>query len=69
METERLLSMAEVAKICGLSKVTLWRMRKEGRFPAPLELGAKTLRWRESAVLAWIEGLPARENTEAATAA
>jgi prophage regulatory protein len=34
---------------------TLYRGIREGRFPAPLKLGAGTSRWRRSEILAMLE--------------
>ena len=66
METDRLLRISEVAKICGLSAVTIWRLRKTGAFPAPLQVGPRAVRWRESALREWIESRPAANSPEAA---
>lgn len=33
---------------------TLWRMVKEGRFPAPIKLSERVTVWRTEEVMAWI---------------
>lgn len=38
-----------------VSRATLWRWVKEGRFPAPFKMGARTTVWDEAEVLAFIE--------------
>lgn len=39
----------------GLSKSTLYKMIKAGTFPAPKQLGARSVGWLESDVQAWID--------------
>ena len=34
---------------------TLWRMVKDGRFPAPIKLSERVTAWRSQDVLAWVE--------------
>ena len=36
------------------SAATLWRYVKNGTFPAPVKLGAKTTAWRVADVRAWL---------------
>ena len=43
----------------GVSPATIWRWVREGRFPAPVQLGDNCTRWRITDVLAWEEELPA----------
>ena len=44
-------------KCLPFSKSTLWRWVKAGLFPAPVRLGPRSVRWKGSAVRAWIDGL------------
>ena len=55
----RLLRQKDVCELVGLSRVTVWRYLKTGRFPKPVWPGGAGAfpRWRRSDVLAWIEGL------------
>ena len=54
----RILREAEVHRLTGLSRVTRWRMEREGTFPQRLRLGASAIGWREDEVLAWIASRP-----------
>ena len=50
----RLLSQREVLALLGVSRVSIYKWRREGRFPAPVVLGARTLRWREDVIAAFV---------------
>lgn len=50
-EPVRLLTADEVGEILGVNRRAVWRLRNEGRLPAPLNLGKKLWRWRESELL------------------
>ena len=53
-----ILRTPDIEKITGLSKVHLWRLEKEGKFPARLKLGGRAVGWHEAAILEWIESRP-----------
>ena len=55
---DRLLTQKQVIDHVGLSRQMIYNLRQAGRFPAPVDLGSRALRWRESAVSAWMDGLP-----------
>lgn len=61
----RLLSKAEVLERVGLTFPSVWRMMREGRFPAARTLGNKPA-WVESEITAFIEKLPVRRYKGAA---
>ena len=50
----RLLRFPEVSRRVGVGKVTLWRWRRQGRFPEPARIGPNTVAWLESVIDAWI---------------
>jgi prophage regulatory protein len=56
----RLLRRAEVERLTGLSRSTLYSWMKEGRFPQPVRLGARIVAWRESDVTEWLESRQTR---------
>lgn len=56
---ERRLGIAEAVAFTGLSKTTIWRLCKEGDFPAPEYLTDRRT-WRLSALEAWIADRLAR---------
>lgn len=56
MTVPRLERLAEVCARTGLPKSTVYRLIKQGQFPAPLPLAGRTRAWDASAVSAWIVG-------------
>ena len=55
----KLVRMPEVVEATGLSKRTVEKWCRDGRFPAPVRLSARAIAWRVSDVEEWIES---REN-------
>lgn len=55
---DRLLSRQEVEQLAGFSKSTLYDFIRQGLFPAPVRVGARAVRWRESDIVRWMDGLP-----------
>jgi prophage regulatory protein len=51
---ERILTTEELTRRVPLTRVTIWRMVQEGRFPAPIQLTSSRIGWRWSAVLEWL---------------
>ena len=47
--------MADLVRITGLSRATLYRRIDDGRFPPPVHLGGRACGWRASALQAWID--------------
>jgi prophage regulatory protein len=54
----RILRIGEVQRRTGLSRTTLWRRERNGRFPARRDLGGGMVGWLEREVEEWIEGRP-----------
>ena len=53
---DRLLGIAEVEKVCGISRQTIWRHVDEGKFPAPNYVG-NVRKWPESAIKQWLDNI------------
>lgn len=53
-----LIRFPDVAKRTALSRVTIWRLEREGRFPKRVQLGTNSVAWVEAEVDEWIAGLP-----------
>lgn len=51
---ERIIRAKEVVEVTGLSRTTLWRMERTGKFPARVSLGVGSVGWRNSEVSQWI---------------
>jgi predicted DNA-binding transcriptional regulator AlpA len=50
----QLLSVSDVLALLGVTRTTLFVMRRNGQFPRPVHVGAQ-LRWRVSDVRAWMD--------------
>lgn len=51
-----LISTKETCALTSLSRTMIHRLRSEGRFPAPVELGEKRIAFLRSEVQSWIAG-------------
>jgi len=54
----RLLTRVEVQRIVGIKHSALYQRIAENRFPRPLRLGPKCVRWLESEIQEWVASLP-----------
>jgi prophage regulatory protein len=54
LRLDRILSLKEVARVTNLSRTTIWREQRAGRFPRSFRLSAGRVGWSETAVNAWI---------------
>ena len=55
---ERLLGCREVEKITGMSRSSIYRLKREGKFPRPVRIGPAAVRWKASDITAWMESRP-----------
>lgn len=60
-ELPRFLSFREVRRLTGLSRATVWRLERNGLFPARRRLTTAKVGWLQSEIVAWME---ARERIE-----
>lgn len=44
----------QVEAATGLSRSTIYKWMEEGRFPRPVTLGPRVVRWREGDIDAWM---------------
>lgn len=51
--TDRLLTPDEVREEVRLSESTIYRLRRQKLFPAPIIIGLRKHAWRESEIKAW----------------
>lgn len=54
VDPDALLRIETVEALTGMSRATVYRHIEAGTFPAPLKLGTRCVRWRSSAVRAWL---------------
>ncbi len=45
-KNEKLMTKADICEYLTLSDSTLFRLRRDNVFPKPLQLGARTIRWK-----------------------
>lgn len=50
----RLYRMPDVMAFVQLSEPTIWRQIKQGSFPQPIRIGAKSVAWLEEDLLKWV---------------
>ncbi|MCR6741589.1 MULTISPECIES: helix-turn-helix transcriptional regulator [Aeromonas] len=51
----KLIKLKEVVEMTTLSKATIYRLMKNGKFPCAIHLGAKAVAWKLSEIIEWIE--------------
>ncbi len=52
---DQVLRAGEVQRITGLSRTTLWRQEREGKFPGRRKLGKRSVGWMASEIARWLE--------------
>ena len=55
---DRLLTRGDVERLVSMSRASVYRRVRDGTFPAPLRIGVRAVRWRESEVERWIASRP-----------
>ena len=53
--TEKILRIAQVSGQTGLSRASIYKQMRLGRFPKAVKLTARSSGWAESAVQGWIK--------------
>lgn len=52
-----LLPRKTVEKLSGLSRASIYRLIKIGKFPRPFSIGTGSVRWKQSDITAWQQSL------------
>jgi|AntRauTorckE5430_2_1112549.scaffolds.fasta_scaffold57247_2 prophage regulatory protein len=55
METTRLIRPNELAKMLGVSTVTLWKWRRDGILPEPMRIGPRFIGWERVVIHYWLK--------------
>ena len=50
-----ILRFRDVCRTTRLSRTTLWRLRRNGAFPPPIQLSPGLIGWRRGDIEAWYE--------------
>ena len=58
MPISRLLRLPEVTSVTGLGRDTIYRLIREGKFPAQRRISDRASAWNEEDIRAWIESRP-----------
>lgn len=56
--TTTILRIKQVCTITGLSRTTIWRHIREGKFPAPVRLGPNAIGWFSHEIHDYLCSLP-----------
>ncbi|WJD61292.1 helix-turn-helix transcriptional regulator [Pseudomonas kurunegalensis] len=56
-EYDRFLRIAEVVRVTGLSRNTIYRRMREGTFPEQVRIGPNSVAWLQSDISAWMSAL------------
>ena len=54
MNGQRLVTMRELIKRVPFSRVHVYRLIRDGKFPAPIKLGDRRVAWLEHEIESWI---------------
>ena len=65
--TDRLMAAGAVLELTALSQATLYGLMSEGRFPRPLRVGKRAVRWLESDIETWLQERIAERDQERET--
>lgn len=52
---DRLLRLSDVEAATGCKKSTIYKLMKEGKFPACVRITSRMVAWPETAVLTWVQ--------------
>ena len=55
LEERRIVRRDEVSKLTGLARATIYKKVKDGSFPPPIRLGARSVGWRLSDIDDWLQ--------------
>ena len=57
-DDDRLLHRAEVEERTGLSRSAIYRLMREEKFPTPIKIGTRAVRWPQSEINEFIAARP-----------
>ena len=55
LEERRIVRREEVSKLTGIARATIYKKVKDGSFPPPIRLGARSVGWRLSDIDDWLQ--------------
>ena len=54
----KFLRIRQVMQLTGLSRMTIYRLERDGRFPKRRQLSQNSVAWLEADIAAWAESRP-----------
>jgi predicted DNA-binding transcriptional regulator AlpA len=60
----QLYSLSDLLQITGLSRTTIWRMQREGTFPARRQISLGRVAWVADEVDEWIQAITAHKSPQ-----
>ncbi len=60
---DRFISEAECREVTSLSRVTRWRMERDGTFPRRRQISPNRIGWLESEIRDWVEARAKAQGT------
>lgn len=63
----QIIRSSDITRLTGLSRTTLWRLERLGKFPARVRLGVNSVGWRSDEIESWIDHRPRGMTNPAAT--
>jgi prophage regulatory protein len=54
----KFLRIRQVMQVTGLSRMTIYRLERAGKFPERRQLSENSVAWLESDIVAWAESRP-----------
>lgn len=57
-EHDRLLTRQEVQDKCRIGRSSIYRLMRGGRFPEPIRVGMRAVRWKESEIDKYLSNRP-----------
>jgi prophage regulatory protein len=58
--TAEIIRARDLRSATGLHPVTVWRLRRAGKFPEPIRLGVQAIGWRRAEIERWLDSLGRR---------
>ena len=55
LEEHRILRIGKVSEMTGVRKSTIYKNVADGSFPKPIRLGARSVGWLLSDIVAWLQ--------------
>jgi prophage regulatory protein len=54
-QSNRIISIIELSQLLSKSRVSIWRWERDGILPKPIKIQGRTLGWKESVIIEWLD--------------